>query len=58
MNRVARWLVVLTALLATSAGMDTHLHCEVPSGDNVNVLGRQNNARGLACADTGCSCQS
>jgi hypothetical protein len=31
MNRVARWLVVLTALLATSACMDTHLHCEVPS---------------------------
>jgi hypothetical protein len=30
------WLVVLTALLATSACMDTHLHCEVPSGD-VNV---------------------
>jgi hypothetical protein len=38
------WLVVLTALLATSACMDTHLHCEVPSGD-VNVLGRQTMAK-------------
>ena len=40
MNRVARWLAVLAALLATSACMDTHLHCEVPGGD-VNILGRQ-----------------
>jgi hypothetical protein len=44
MNRVARWVVVLTALLVTSACMDTHLHCEVPSGGgNTNVLGRQDN---------------
>jgi hypothetical protein len=44
MSKVARLLLVLAiVLLATSACMDTHLHCEVPSGDNVNVLGRQNN---------------
>jgi hypothetical protein len=43
MNKVVRWLAVLTLLLATSACMDTHLHCAVPSGGDVNVLGRQNN---------------
>jgi len=43
MNKAARWLAVLAVLLATSACMDTHVHCAVPSGDNVNVLGRQNN---------------
>jgi hypothetical protein len=43
MSKAARWLAVLAALLATSACMDTHLHCEVPGGGDVNVLGRQNN---------------
>ena len=42
MNKVVRWLVVLV-LLATNGCMDTHLHCEVPSGGDVNVLGRQTN---------------
>jgi hypothetical protein len=43
MNKVARWLAVLTLLLTTSACMDTHLHCEVPGGGDVNLLGRQDN---------------
>jgi hypothetical protein len=42
-NRLARWLAVLVLLATTSGCMDTHLHCEVPSGGDVNVLGRQNN---------------
>ena len=43
MNKVVRWLAVLILLATTSACMDTHLHCEVPSGADVNVLGRQTN---------------
>jgi hypothetical protein len=43
MNKVVRWLAVLILLATTSACMDTHLHCEVPSGGDVNVLGRQTN---------------
>ena len=32
MSKVVRWLVVLAALLlVTSACMDTHLHCDVPT---------------------------
>jgi hypothetical protein len=50
MNNVVRWLAVLTLLLATAACMDTHLHCEVPVGGDVNVLGSQDNGYVLFCA--------
>jgi len=43
MNRLARWVAALAIVLLTTSCMDTHLHCEVPHGGDVNVLGRQNN---------------
>jgi hypothetical protein len=43
MRRVPRLLAALVVVLFTTSCMDTHLHCEVPHGGDVNVLGRQNN---------------
>jgi hypothetical protein len=42
MNKVARWLLVLAVVLVTVSGCGD-LYCGVPEGDNVNVLGRQDN---------------
>jgi hypothetical protein len=42
MSKVARWLAVLVLLAMTSACMDTY-YCGVPQGDNVNILGDQDN---------------
>jgi hypothetical protein len=42
MNKVARWLLVLAIVLVTASGCGD-LYCGVPKGDNVNVLGDQNN---------------
>jgi hypothetical protein len=42
MNKVARWLLALAVVLVTVSGCGD-LYCGVPKGDNVNVLGDQNN---------------
>ena len=42
MNKVARLLLVLATVLVTVSGCGD-LYCGVPKGDNVNVLGRQDN---------------
>jgi hypothetical protein len=42
MNKVARWLAALAIVLATLTGCGD-LYCGVPKGDNVNILGSQNN---------------
>jgi hypothetical protein len=42
MSKAARLLAVLAVVLATVSGCGD-LYCGVPKGDNVNVLGRQDN---------------
>jgi predicted small lipoprotein YifL len=42
MNKVARWLLVLAVVLVTVSSCGD-LYFGVPEGDNVNVLGRQDN---------------
>jgi len=42
MNKVARWLLALAVVLVTVSGCGD-LYSGVPKGDNVNVLGDQDN---------------
>jgi hypothetical protein len=42
MSKVARWLVALAIVMVTAAGCGD-LYCGIPQGDNVNILGSQNN---------------
>jgi hypothetical protein len=41
MSKVARWLVALAVVLVTAGCGD--LYCGIPQGDNVNILGDQDN---------------
>jgi hypothetical protein len=42
LSKVVRWLAALAIVLATLTGCGD-LYCGVPKGDNVNVLGNQDN---------------